>query len=417
MTTSQAIDLEALAAAVAQQLGLAHALPPKSSGPGKGPMDTRGIEKHGRSYRITRKIRGYAVREAGFASRQEAAIWADRLERDPTALASYLRGREDARAKKGAATVNKCLAEYMAGPAGSAPSARLMRRYRAVIEGSALGEKPAELVRQGDVDAYLLWRRREGGVGEKTAWNELGFLRAALRYAWRCDLVAQAPRFVLPKPRSVRRRVYSDDELGRMLELADVPLRRAVLALASTGMRRGEICAARWAWVRELPGGLRVLELPAEVTKTDRARTVPLGAEVWGLLQQEPRDEVALFARWRRGRNGQGPRAPYAWHEYALWQAFKALAERAGVDDAWLHDFRRTVATAASEADVSEAVVQTLGGWAAAGALRENYTHARVGATGRLVASLEARALQAQKQKTSPMGEMGEVSGATTATI
>ena len=272
---------------------------------------------------------------------------------------------------------------YDSGKGGRAASADRHRQYRAHLEPE-LGDLTGDAVRQRHADQYI--EARVGtGASPKTAHNELAYLRTALRYGWQNDLLPQPPRFSLKMPHSERTRVAYPEEAGRLLAMADLPLRRVVAAAWTCGLRRGEILAARWEWTTT---DRHELTLPARATKGRRERVVVFPEAVWEMLQAEPRHSEHVFCHWRQGRNGRGRLEVVPWTKRTLRTAFEELVERADSDGLWLHDLRRSMATVAQDRGHAPSTVQRVGGWEDPTVMARHYTHPSREAQERVVEDL-----------------------------
>jgi len=62
-----------------------------------------------------------------------------------------------------------------------------------------------------------------------------------------------------------------------------------------TGMRLGEICAAKWEHVDEEKNCIRVINGPVFQTKTKRSRVIPISGTLRSLLAELPRDGEYIF--------------------------------------------------------------------------------------------------------------------------
>jgi integrase len=336
-------------------------------------MDTRGITKHRKTWKVDTRVSGHRVVETGFKTRAEAQSFLFRLRADPDALKAYL--TEKLLKKPHGVTVEVVLATYWEEHAQHLSSASKCKTMESHLVRH-LGKEVAQALRGRHVDRYQRERLKESACNSpKTAFNEAAYLRGALTWAWREDILPAPPKIKLSRPKSRRTRVAKGGELKRLWLAADLPMQRVLLAGLTTGMRRGEIIGARWDWVSE-DDGTHVLSIPAEVTKTNEAKEVVLPPELVELLQCEPRHPVFLFARWHGGPNGKSTSSePARWHATNLQRERTKLLARAGVTDLWLHDLRRTMASDGLQQGHALQVVQAQGGWADHQALLSHYAH------------------------------------------
>ena len=250
-----------------------------------------------------------------------------------------------------------------------------------------LGRRPADAIRQADVDRYVRDRTGAGASG-KTVWNELAQLRTVLRYAWKNDLLPSPPRFTLHKPKSERSRVVWPDEARAIFEAAPLDLRRILVAMYTTGMRRGEVLAMTWAMVNTTTQDAL---LPAELTKTEEEKRVAFGPQLWAMIHVEPVHPTHVFGRFRQGLNGKSTTTTVEpWTVASLQRAMKALRDDLGVEHFTFHDLRRSMASVAAERGHSQRTVQEVGGWRDPGVLQRHYSRASDRAKRALSADLEA---------------------------
>jgi integrase len=120
-----------------------------------------------------------------------------------------------------------------------------------------------------------------------------------------------------------RERRLRDGELNRLLKAAKTsrnPLLVPVIMFALiTGMRRGEILAAKWAHIDETTQGLLIPH-----TKTGYARTIPLTSEAFQILSRLPHTQDRVF--------------PMTANSLRL--SWERLRKRAGLADLHFHDLR-----------------------------------------------------------------------------
>jgi integrase len=153
-----------------------------------------------------------------------------------------------------------------------------------------------------------------------------------------------------------RDRTLTDDELARTLKAAREiggPYGAVTEMLLRTGLRRSEVADLRWDQV-----DLEKLEITfmGSDTKGGQAMTVPITPRVAELLEQQPKDNEHVFPSPRTG----GPLTGFSKFNKKLW----ALAD---VDNAVLHDLRRTLRTNLSRLNVEPHIAErvlghTIGG-------------------------------------------------------
>jgi integrase len=125
---------------------------------------------------------------------------------------------------------------------------------------------------------------------------------------------------------NVRQRILTLDEFTTLLNACDPHLKRIVQMAYHMGMRKDEIVRLTWPEVDLKKGFIR---LPAERTKTDSPRTIPLHPDVRATLEKLPRglhtDRVFL-------RHGQ----PFD----EIKHSFQSACEKAKIENFCFHDLR-----------------------------------------------------------------------------
>jgi len=186
-----------------------------------------------------------------------------------------------------------------------------LRTYRAQIEQTirpALGKVELSRLTAKQLDD-LYGAMKERGASPKTIRNHHAIISSALhqavRWGWLRENVAERAK----PPRLTQRRVKapSVDVVRAIIEAAeerDPRLAPLLMLGALTGLRRGELCALRWADVhfelRELNVARAVVVVPGGLdeksTKTGRERHVALDDVAISLLEQH-REQVRGWAR------------------------------------------------------------------------------------------------------------------------
>lgn len=166
----------------------------------------------------------------------------------------------------------------------------------------------------GDVDALKLstqdlvtfaQRRKDEGAGPYTVNMDISKLGTVLRYA------ASSKNLLLPDSVGIarpllkhmgmiggggmRERRPTEDELTRIVEFMMAGRGQryadAVLFAVATAMRRGEICALKWADVDEAKRLALIRDRKDPRNKAGNDQWVPLLPEAWAILQRQPRAE------------------------------------------------------------------------------------------------------------------------------
>ena len=198
----------------------------------------------------------------------------------------------------------------------------------------------------GDVDATKLntedlvgfaQARKDEGAGPYTINCDISKLSTALRYA------ASAKNLLLPDSVGTarpllkhlgliggggkRERRPTEDELQRVVahltEGRGVVYAEAVLFAVATAMRRGEICALKWADVDETKRLALIRDRKDPRQKIGNDQWIPLLPEAWAILQRQPRGNRVF------------PIEPGTLSKY-----FTAACRALSIPDLHLHDMR-----------------------------------------------------------------------------
>jgi integrase len=186
--------------------------------------------------------------------------------------------------------------------------------------------------------------------------RELETLRALMRWCVKREWLRVSPFDRCEEPiisktsESRRDRVLSIEEEERLLAACVEPrahLRAILVCGLDSAMRRGEMLQLRWAFVNLLHG---VINLPGEITKTGKPRSVPitprLRAELEALKEKAKRDDSALVF------DGIGD----------FKRSFSTACRIARVQDFRLHDARHTAITRMIAAGINHALVMSVSG-------------------------------------------------------
>jgi integrase len=242
----------------------------------------------------------------------------------------------DAKAKR---TLGAVVEQYLAIKAKKLRPKSLHETTRYLRQSwKALHRIPIHKIERANVATGLQSIAEEsGGISANRAQTALSSL-----YTWAMkeglvddNPVAKTNRPADEKPRE---RVLSEAELAAIwAALPDSDYGRIVKLLILTGQRREEIGGLRWP---EIDFDKRLISLPSERTKNKLPHDIPMSDSVFDILSRcERRDGDFVF-----GVRGKNPFGGFALGKQALDKAIKpALAP-------WfLHDLRRTCATAMAE--------------------------------------------------------------------
>ncbi len=260
-----------------------------------------------------------------------------------------------------------------------------------------LGQVPVQALTPLQIEKFYAELLRTGGRGgtplsAKTVRNSHVVLRKALSDAERLGLVHRNAAAAAKPPTSSRPEfaTWSSDDLRDFFSgIRNERIYPALLVLATTGMRRGELLGLRWSDV-DLDGGqLAVVQTLTAIdgvptfgaTKSSRSRrTVYIDSQTVRVLREHRR-------RQRSERLVAGP----AWtttpdlvfrdeaggliHPDRFSRQFTALVASSGLTPIRLHDLRHTYATLALKAGVHPKVVSERLGHATVGITLDLYSH------------------------------------------
>lgn len=165
------------------------------------------------------------------------------------------------------------------------------------------------------------------------------FLGPFFKYLERREEITANPMRKIdpPKISEERDRVLTDPEIVRIWRSAEImgfPFGKFFQLLLLTAQRRTELAQIKWS---EIDVSRKILTIPMERTKTDRAHIVPLSAQALAILETIPRRFAYVFCSDHRNPKRQ---------PISGFSASKAELDRLStVKDFTLHDFRRTAAS------------------------------------------------------------------------
>jgi len=262
---------------------------------------------------------------------------------------------------------------------------------RHIIPGLG-GHKLAKL-RAMHLEAYYS-EKLDSGLAASSVRKQHDIVHSALRHAVAMQLLATNPADVVvpPRPKRSEMKVLDETQAANMLRAAEgTGLYMALLLAVGTGMRKGELLAARWSDVDFEAGTITVNqtlqaafgELHFKEPKTAKSRrriTLP-GVVVDALrahraeqakktLAREPGYALSdLVLAAPRG----GPWWPYNFDR--MWRKFKA---KQGLEIRF-HDLRHTHATQLLRAGVNVKVISERLGHASIGITLDTYSHVMPG--------------------------------------
>jgi integrase len=186
---------------------------------------------------------------------------------------------------------------------------------------------------------YIPTMRERVGAGRKF-FNDRKWLNAFLRHLHLEGKLLKRPLLGNPDKKNVGGRVFADDEVDDLLNLAQNPdLHLAILMAVTMGMRRNEIFALR---VERVNRQRQTILLTEDDTKTKKAREFKVSPDVWPLLEKR----LSSGSPWVFPRKND-PSQPL--HKDGFKTAWTNLRKMCGVDGRF-HDLRHTFLTKAFKA-------------------------------------------------------------------
>ncbi|MHB8334282.1 MAG: site-specific integrase [Acidimicrobiales bacterium] len=264
------------------------------------------------------------------------------------------------------ATFEQLCNEWIALTAGNL-SPTTLRRYKNLLSKRilpALGDQLVHKIRTGDLDKLYSALRNDVGLAPATVRQIHAVIRGALRQAVRWGWISINPAINASPPRLVKSDLKPPDvdQVGQLLHRAstnDPQLGRFLHVAASTGARRGEICALRWSnfdakrqtltierSIIEIPGGIDEKD-----TKTHANRRLALDARTIEILEVqrtealECADRAELILTDDSYIFSHEPDGLVPWNPGSVTKRFQVLRHSLGYDNVRLHDLRHFTAT------------------------------------------------------------------------
>ena len=225
-------------------------------------------------------------------------------------------------------TVNYILDQYEHAKSDAKSIAKIRSHLRPVREAVGYRGLPG----LGDYCSKNLARTwRAAGRSDGTIRTRLLYLRSALAWAEKTELIEQAPYIPAPQPGPPRERYLTRDEFRQLYAAAEEPHLRIFLALGVyTGLRNGAILSLTWSDI-DIEA---MLIRPRGGSPNKKRAIVRINTPL----------ALALSTAWAV-RDG-----PYVIHWNgkpikSIKRAFHRAARVAGLQDIRIHDLRRTCAS------------------------------------------------------------------------
>ena len=242
-----------------------------------------------------------------------------------------------------------------------------LRRYKNLLSKRilpALGSRRINSIRTVDLDRLYLGLSNDVGLAPATVRQAHAVIRRAFRQAVRWGWIATNPATNATPPRLVRADLSPPnvDQVGKLLQQAstdDPDLGRFLHVAASTGARRGEICALRWrnldAKLNTLTIERSIIEIPGGIaekdTKNHANRRMALDPGTLSVLEEQRRDALKRAAQSGAKLTDESfifsrePDGLIPWIPGNVTRRFQSLRRALGYDSMRLHDLRHFTAT------------------------------------------------------------------------
>lgn len=242
-----------------------------------------------------------------------------------------------------------------------------LRRYKNLLSKRilpALGSRRVNSIRTVDLDRLYLGLSNDVGLAPATVRQAHAVIRRAFRQAVRWGWIATNPATNATPPRLVRADLSPPnvDQVGKLLQQAstdDPDLGRFLHVAASTGARRGEICALRWrnldAKLNTLAIERSIIEIPGGIaekdTKNHANRRMALDPGTLSVLEEQRRDALKRAAQSGAKLTDESfifsrePDGLIPWIPGNVTRRFQSLRRALGYDSMRLHDLRHFTAT------------------------------------------------------------------------
>jgi integrase len=335
-----------------------------------------GFDDAGKRIRLTETVRG---------SRRDAEKALTRMLRDID---------QGTVATSGATTFGKYLTERWLPHMRSRVRPETWERYESLVRVQIIPR--CGRVKLAKLRPHHLQATLDGMLGDGAAPASVvkahRIVASSLKQAVRWQLLATSPALGVSPPR-LRRPVLTIPDAEQMRTLVDTaattPYALPVLLAASTGMRRGEVVALRWANVDLDAATAAVVD-----AKTDTGRrTIHLPASTVAVLKhhriEQAERRLLCGPAWQENdllvdRGDGGPVNPDS-----VSHAFAEIAESVGLPEVRLHDLRHGFASALLKAGVNVKVVSEALGHSRTAFTMDVYVHVLPGMGQQVAAAIE----------------------------
>jgi len=313
------------------------------------------------------EVRAETGRDPITGRRRQVSRTVRGTKRDAERTLNALSAKADQGALVGTEATLKQLTDRWIAQVENDLSPTTVRGYRGLLDNRiipALGTKQVHRIRTDELDRFYLALVNDEHLAPATVRQIHAVIRRAMRQAVRWGWISTNPAVNASPPRVPRAEITPPDvdQVMKLLAYAnevDPAFGRLLHLAATTGARRGELCAIRWRDIDaesqtltishsivEIPGGLAEKD-----TKTHAARRIALDEGTLAVLSEQRAHvehlaeaaEVELAADayvFSPEPNGQRP-----WFPTTFTHRFEAVRKQLGLNHVRLHDLRHFAAT------------------------------------------------------------------------
>jgi integrase len=141
---------------------------------------------------------------------------------------------------------------------------------------------PEDITEQWWLGIYIPLKRAEPDGKKQKFFNDRKVLRMYLLSLHRQGIIDRIPNLINPDPETKAGKVFTDDEIERLLKEASNDLKLQILMAYTMGMRKGEILLLA---LDRIDQRRKLISLNSEDTKTRKARTFAISDVVWPLIE------------------------------------------------------------------------------------------------------------------------------------
>ncbi|MHB8859795.1 MAG: tyrosine-type recombinase/integrase [Thermoleophilia bacterium] len=314
-------------------------------------------------------------------------------------LRQVIEGSSHKSADRGGYTVGQYLGKWLVSIKRNIGQ-RTFETYREIVEKHlipSLGSILLVDLDPLDIDEYYTYALEagrldgKGGLSARSVNHHHRLLHGALEQALRWGLINRNPADAVraPKPVGKEMSVLSNEQLAQLLKAAKGSRAyMAILLAATTGARRGEVLALRWADL-DLQSGKAVIRRSLQLTETgisfkepktrQSSRVVTLPMFTIGSLKEhrkrQAEDMLLLGAQYKDFGLVCAQKDGTPINPASLSKHFLAIVRKTGIPHVRFHDLRHTHASILLSQGINPKVVSERLGHSSVSVTLETYSH------------------------------------------